>query len=818
MRLKTILLTSIMLIFINLVGHAQTNKLTGNIQDGGNQAVIDAASVSLLRAKDSSLVKIALTDKEGKFSFDNVKTGKYLVMATSSGHKKTYSSTVEILEGATVSVGTLQLIEAPKSLKEVIVTSKKPFIERKIDKTVINVDAMISNSGTTALEVLEKAPGVSVDKDGKISLKGKQSVIIMMDGKPAYLSGQDLANLLKNMPSSNIEQIEIMTNPSAKYDAAGNSGIINLKTKKNKVKGFNGSLSTTYGQTRYSRTNNSVNVNYRQGKVNLFGNYNYSMRNSYDDLTIHRNFKNVTTNQLETVFEQNLFLKNHSEFQSLKAGMDLYATKKTTLGVVLSGYLNPRSHKGDNTTNLKNAQGITDSLLVATSSNKSKVSNLGANFNLRHIFDSTGKEVTMDLDYINYDQRTKQMFVNNYLNADMTKRKASSELRGQLPANVKIYSAKADYTHPLKKGIKLETGVKSSYVVTDNDALYENNTTGGWVTDLGKTNHFIYKENINAAYVNLNKQIKKWGVQAGLRLENTNANGHQAGNTARPDSNFTRHYTNLFPTVFVSYEADKKNTFSVNYGRRIDRPDYEDLNPFYYFLDEYTYQVGNTLLRPQFTDAIELSHTFKGFLTTTVNYSNTKDVFADVLDQITSERKTFVSKDNIATKKNLGVAVSLYTPVTKIWTTNIYANANYNKYSGALNGGVLNVKGTTVMTNISNQFKFKKGWSAELSGWYRTKGIEGQIVANPMWQVTTAVAKQVLKNKGTVKFSLRDVFNSQQFKGSVQYQDIDVYIMEKNDRRVASLTFSYRFGKPMQQKSRKTGGAGDEQSRIKSGQ
>ena len=816
---KTILLLAILLI-LNLTGIAQVNgKISGTIIDGGDQKIIDAATISLLKVKDSSLTKVSLTDKEGHFSFENVKNGTYLIMASSIGHRKVYSSPITIIEGSNVSVGTLQLVTQTTTLQTVAVDTKKTFIERKIDKTILNVDALISNSGSTAMEVLEKAPGVSVDKDGNISLKGKQGVIIMMDGKPSYLSGTELANLLKTMPSTSLEQIEIMTNPSAKYDASGNSGIINLRTKKNKLKGFNGSLTTSYIQGVYAKTNNSINANYRKGKVNLFGNYSFSEWNGLNDLSLRRNFRNTTTKNLETIFEQTSFLKERSDDNNLKIGMDFYADKKTTFGVVLSGFINPGFNSGNNTTLLKNGNNQVDSIVYATNYSKNKSTNWSTNFNFRHVYDSAGKELTADLDFLTYNQSTNQIFVNKYFNADMSQRKPGNQLRGDLPSNVKIYSGKADYSNPLKNNSKLETGIKSSYVITDNDARYDNNYGNGWLTDYGKTNHFIYKENINAAYINYNKQYKKWGVQAGLRLENTNAEGSQLGNITRADSSFTRNYTNLFPTVYISYQANKNNTFSINYGRRIDRPAYQDLNPFLYFLDEYTYQAGNTLLKPQFTNAIEISHTYKGFLTTTLNYSKTNDVFADVLKQINSERKTFVTKDNIATKRNMGIAVSVYTPVTKFWTTNIYLNVLNDKYKGILNGGLLDVNSTMFMTNMSNQFKFKKGWSAELSGWYRSKGIEGQIVYDPMWQVSTGVQKQILKTKANLKLSISDIFNSQIFIGTVNYQDIDIYIHNKNDRRRVALTFTYRFGKQMQnqQQRRKTGGAEDEQSRVKSG-
>jgi len=801
-----------------LNAQVKETSISGNVVGGGGQKIIDAATISLFKAKDSVLFKISLTDKTGNYLFEHVPFGKYYILASSTGHLQTYSHMLEINSISPVTVSTLQLTTVLKTLKGVTVIGKKPFIERKIDRTVINVDAAITNAGTTALEVLEKSPGVTVDKDGNISLKGKQGVLIMVDGRPSYLSGQELANLLKNMPSSAIDQIEIMTNPSAKYDAAGNSGIINIKTKKNKLKGLNGNLSTGITQSRYTKTNNSLNLNYRTGKVNVFGNYNYSYWHGFTDLYILRNFRNTDTKNLETIFDQQSDMQYNGQWSNLKLGMDFYANKKTTAGMVVSGFLNPSRNTGVNTTLLENAGGVVDSIVDAGNSERGRSNNLSINFNLRHSFDTTGKEFTVDVDYLTYYQARSQFFENRYLNPDYSERRPLGQLKGTLPATINIYSAKTDFTFPLKKAAKIETGLKSSYVTTDNDALYQNNTPDGYITDDGKTNHFIYKENINAAYVNYSRQIKKWGLQAGLRAENTNAQGHQVGNTTKPDSSFTKNYVNLFPTVYVSYEANKKNTFSINYGRRVDRPAYRDLNPFYYFLDEYTYAVGNTLLQPQFTDNIELSHTYNGFLTTTINYSKTNQVFSDVLKQNTSERKTFQTKENIASKTNMGLALSAYFRATKFLTTNIYSNVVHDNYKGALDGGYLNVNNIMFFANISNQLKFKKGWSAEVSGFYRSRGIESQIVIDPLWRLDAGLQKEVLKNKGTLKLSIRDIFASQNFSGYVKYRDIDVYLKNQHDTRNTSLTFSYRFGKPLQnQQPRKTGGASDEQNRVKTG-
>ena len=803
---------------IVMCSQAQTTsagKVSGSIKDGGNQKIIDAASVSLLKAKDSSLVKIAITDKEGNFIIENVKDGAYLVLATSTGHSKTYSNVFTIsTDQVTANVGILQLIPAEKNLKEVTVVSKKPFIERKADRTVLNVEASISNTGSTALEVLEKAPGVTVDKDGNISLKGKQGVMIMVDGKPTYLSGPELTNMLRNMSSNQLDQIEIMTNPSAKYDASGRSGIINIKTKKNKQKGFNGSASTAYSQGIYSRTSNSLNLNYKNGKVNLFSTLSANYRNNYQELDIYRRYTN-TDKTTKAIFEQNSFETRHNGNYNAKLGADFYLSKKTTIGIVLSGITNPRAQNGENTSFLKSNTGTVDSIVQAINSEHSKWRNGSINFNLRHVFDSTGRELTVDADYLRYDATKDQRF-NNTSYTPQWALKTSDILLGELPSAIKIYSAKMDYTHPLKKGAKIEAGLKSSFVETDNTAGYYNLIGNVKSPDYDKTNRFDYKENINAAYINFNKEMKKWSIQTGLRLENTNYEGNQFGNPTKADSAFKNSYTSLFPTLFVGYNPTEKNQFSFSYGRRINRPDYEDLNPFLFFLDKYTYGAGNPFLKPMYSHVLEASHTYKQFLTTTLNYSYTKDMFSEIFRQ--KDFATIVSQGNYGLMNDASVSVNAQIPVEKVWDVNIYTEAKYNRFKGILYGDDVDVHATTFLVNVNNQFKFKKGWSAEVSGWYRTKGIEGQILIKSLGQLTTGVQKQVLKNKGTLKLNINDVLNSRNPRGEINFQNTEASFRQHQDNRTANLSFSYRFGKPIKGiQKRKTGGAGTEQNRVKGG-
>lgn len=807
-------------------GFAQikNSRVSGSVIDG-NQKTIESATIALLRAKDSSTVKFAVAGKTGNFVFENIPEGKYIVVITAVGHQKGFSESFEVSDNNhAVQLKTIELVPQSKSMGAVTITAKRPFIEQKIDKMVINVESSVTSAGSSALDILEKSPGVTVDKDGNISLKGKQNVLVIMDGKPSYLSGADLVNYLRSLPSSAIDQIEIMTNPSAKYEASGNSGIINIKSKKNRKAGFNGSFTAGYQQGYFWKSNNSLNLNYRVGKVNFFANMSANKGNGFQKLDILRKFRNPSTKDIEAIFEQESRMRNKNIFSNAKIGADYFVSNKTTLGIVTSGFLNPGKFSSKNTSYLKNANNVIDSIVYAQSSQNEDWKNGSVNFNFRHQFDSSGREITSDLDYITYRSGQDQNFFNTTYNPDWTQRQTET-LRGNLPVNVDIYSAKMDYTQSLGKEARLEAGVKSSYVNTGNQANYFSITGNNEVPDYSKTNHFLYKENINAAYVSFNKQYKKLGMQLGLRFENTSYSGKQSGNPTRNDSSFKRNYGSLFPTVFFSYKENENNQFAFSFGRRIDRPAYQDLNPFLFFLDKFTYQAGNPFMKPQFTNNFELSHTFKNFLTTTLNYSRTVDYMNETFEQEevngSKTYATIVRQGNIGKRDAAGISVSAQIPVTKWWNASLYGNYNYNKFKGRLNGNgeYIDISASNVLFNVNNQFKFQKGWSGEVSGFYRTKGVEGQIIIEPLGQLSAGVGKQILKNKGTLRFNIRDILYTNKVTGDINFENTLAHFVNSRDSRVASLSFTYRFGKPIKgmPQKRKVGGADDEQNRVKVG-
>jgi len=827
--MRKILTLLTVVLALSFVSHSQSNsapagdtkeltgRITGTVIDG-NTKTIESATIALLRVKDSSVTKMSVADKTGKFEFENIPLGQYVVSITAVGHTKGYSENFNIdASNLSVTLKTIELVPQAKAMSGVTVSSKKPFIEQKAGKTVLNVDASPTNTGLNALEVLEKSPGVTVDNDGNISIKGKQGVMILIDGKPTYLSGADLVALLKTMQSTSLDQIEIMSNPPAKYDAAGNSGIINIKTKKGIVKGMNGSANLSYSQGLYGRVNGGVNLNYRNNKVNLFGSVNSGNWEGYNKLTIDRNFYEADKTTLKGSSDQVSRPHFKGIYNNFKVGMDYNLTKKDVLGVVVNGNFSDGDEDPESVSNVRFATGEIDYTINSKGLNTRKSSNISTNLNYKHSFDSTGREITADFDQAHYTNKSYTSLNTQIFDANDIKVGSDIILNGTIPSDISIYSAKVDYVHPFKSGLKLEAGLKTSFVKTDNEVEYMRNSGGEWSVD-DRSNHFIYKENINAAYAIFSKSLKKWELTAGLRLENTIAEGHQV----KSDSSFRRDYTSLFPNVGVGYAANQKNQFNLSYSRRITRPDYDALNPFVFFLDSLTYGQGNPYLQPQFTNNIEVSHTYNKFLTTTINYTQTDDIITQMLKQDTEKRVTYQTRENFSIMKQFGLAVNANVPVTKWWNANIYTNVFNNHYTGIYQNGTTNdpidVQFTSFMGNVTNSFNLGKGWNAEVSGWYRSKAAEGLLVANEMYAVNSAISKQLFKKKATLKAGVRDIFYTQQFSGYAKYSDVDVVISSKRDSRQFNISFNYRFGKTnIAPARRKSGGADDEQSRVNSG-
>jgi len=772
---------------------------------------IDGAAIYLYRAADSTLVKASLSEKDGSFVFAGLKPAAYRIVVNVIGYKTFKSQTIELGKDTILPAITLQPNET--SLKEVTVTAKKPPVEQLIDRTVVNVSALPGSAGTTLLDLLAKAPGVSVD-DNAISLQGKNSVTIYIDDRPTYLSGDDLANYLRSLPASGIDRIELMTNPPARYDAAGSGGVINIRTKRTKETGFNGNLNLNYIQGEYARSNNSVNLNYRQNKLNVSAGVGYTLNNNYSAINLNRYFDPVVITGIAPHFTQTSFIKRHSENYSGRVNIDYYATDKTTFGAAFSGLFTQGDNHTANTSLLSSSQGQLDSTITAKNVDNRLLKNGSVNLNYRHQYDKKGSELTVDLDYVVYHTQLDQVFANSSFYPDGTLYNYDL-VTGNLPSNINIYSARTDYNHVLAGGLQLSAGLKSSYTKTDNLADYFDIYQGISTPDYNETNHFLYNENINAAYVNASKDFKRWSVQAGLRFENTIASGHQLGNPEKPDSSFSRNYNGFFPTLYTQYKLDTagKQKLGFNFGRRVDRPNYAQLNPFLSPLDKFTYNTGNPFLLPTYSDNLQLYYTFKG-IKISLFYTYIKDR-VDGLIQIINGYY-YNEPGNIGNSYQKGIEVNADLDPAKWLNIHLYSRLTELHTVTDFYTGVLNTTGEQFVVRPTFSFTPGAGWTLQAYGNYQSRFTNEQFIDLPRGSLNFAFEKK-LSAATTIELDFNDVLHTQNGSWYINYLEgtQQAYYHSVGDSRNAELSFSYRFGKAISnQRKHNANGAQSEENRA----
>jgi len=772
---------------------------------------LPASTVYLLNT-DSVVIQTRAANASGIFEFTDLQAGKYLVRASQSGYFDGYSPLIDPEKSPSFS-GIITLKSKSNLLNDVTVISKKPAIQFLPDKTVINPEATISNAGASVMDVLEKSPGITVNKDGSIIMKGKPAVTVLIDGKPTQLSGTDLQAYLSGIPSSLVDVVELIENPGAKYDAAGNAGIINIKMKVNKVKGFNGSMNLSLGQGFFTKTGNSINLNFRNGKTNWF--LNYGMRSSREktDMWTLRKYVN-TKNEDSVLLEQPNFNRSKQVGHNIKTGLDLFLNKNTTLGLVFTGSIFNRMATSTSSINWMDPYYHVDSSINTWGNNNRKFKRGGVNVNGRFKLNATS-ELAVDLDYVNFtingDQQYQTQLVTPGSDIEVTK--------GNIPSKLNIFSVKADYSKRYKKFL-LETGLKTAINKTDNLAEYYfaiNNNP--WQADLSRSNNFLYNETISAAYASVDAEKGKWHWQAGLRYEYTSYKARQLGNAVVRDSAFKRNYGSIFPTAFVSYQLDSNNSITLRAGKRIDRPAFQHLNPFQTILNKYTYEAGNPFINPQYTWNFSVAHTYKQKLTTEVSYSYLKDYFSQIfiIDSSAGNVNNNIiiyTRGNVGSFKNFGITETYQTSITNWWSLTAVAAYNYKLIKGVV-WGPFTARVSQLNISINNQFQLKKGWSFELSGYYQTKSqVDLQEWLEPQGELNIGIGKQVLKKKGTVRLSIRDLTYFQNYNGYSTFENSFEPFTIKWDSRVVRLSFSWRFGKQMKAVSRSEGGAKDEIDRV----
>ncbi len=807
-----LILSLITLVFITSSMAQSSIEITGKVVDEDKNG-IDLAMVALFNAVDSTIVKSEFTDEDGTYLLSNLSAGSYIIRIKQASYVN-YSAELEINTSKELEPITLKANQ--NELDQVTVDGSVPFVERKIDRTVITPDALIGGAGSNALEILEQAPGVSVDQNGQITIKGRSGVAVYINDKPSYLSGSELENYLRSLPTGSIKNIEVIENPPASYEAAGNSGIININIKRSTFSGFYGNASVSYRRSRYNGSNNSLNLNYNRKKISLSTNLNAGFWENFQDLNINRYYLDDAGIE-QTAFEQNSFNNRSGQYLEGRVGLDFYATDRTTLGVSFKRSVSPGERKVDNTSLVSDINETLLQRVVADNISETDFNNNLVSFYVKQVLDTLGSEITFDADYVQYLSTNDQLFKNFQYNGD-DELIYEDQINGEIPSAINIYAAKTDYTKPFLNGSNFQAGLKSAFTQTDNEAIYTNTIEGVTEPDYGLSNRFLYDEWINAAYVNYNRSIGKVTVQMGLRGEMTQLKGNQLGNLVTPDTSFTRNYGSLFPTFYASRPLDTAGLHSLNfsYGRRIERPYFQDLNPFISPLDKFTFYTGNPNLLPTYSHNLSLTHSFKNMINTSLSYTLIVDGINETLE--IQDEIYYSRPGNIASSQYLTLSVHGNIPITSWYSINAYAEASAVNFESQLYTEQLSASGINVYANLINSFKLKKGWKLNLSGRYTNDQVYSQLLIKGYAFLNFGVQKTVLDGKGNFRLSFNDIFYSRKGDGIINnLKQTNADWNSKYDSRSISIAFSIRFGKSKPNKKKYEGSGSDsEQRRVKS--
>jgi iron complex outermembrane receptor protein len=789
----------------------QSGTIFGKITDEGNEAL--TGSIAELRnAGDSSLAKVNVADAKGVYFFENVKPGSYFLKTSLLGFTP-YSGNAFTYDGTSgKELSPVKMISSSTTLKQAEVAAIKPLIEVRSDKTVFNVENSINSTGSTAYELLQKAPGVVVDNNDNVSLKGRGGVLVQIDGKDMRLSTEELGDYLKSIQSTDVESIELISNPSSKYDAAGTAGIINIRLKKNKNYGTNGTIALGYASGKYSKYNTSLSLNNRSKKFNIFTSYGNNWGTRQNEFYLYRE-------QNPYIIDQGSVNKRWGLSHNYKAGVDYTVNIKNSIGIMANGNYNDIAGSLNSTSRVRNfTTDATDSILHSDQTMNIIVNNFNLNLN-HHYTDTLGHDLATDFDYGYYHSKRNNYQPNIYFYPDDATVKSANYYRTITPTTITIYTLKTDYTQSFLKG-KLGAGYKISWVTTDNTFDFYKISNNVETIDNTSSNHFVYTENVNALYLNYQRTLNKFDLQAGVRTENTQSEGDLKSATANiTDKNVKRSYTDFFPSAGITFNANKNNSLALIYSSRIDRPNYQELNPFEFKLDELNFRKGNPFLDPQYSNTFELSHTYKYTITTSASYSHTRDFFAQITDTIPGG-KSFITSRNLATEDVLGGNISASLQPYKWYSVYFNAGVYNQKYVADFGPGkTLNTSITAFNLYAQNTIKLPANFSFEISGWYNSGGVWGGAYVNKQQgELDLGLQKKMFSDQATLKLAYTDVLNTAPWDSYNTYGGIIIRAHGNWESQLFRASFTWRFGnKQMKAARQRTTGSESEQKRIGGG-
>jgi len=695
---------------------------------------------------------------------------------------------------------TVHVVRAQDSvrLKEVNISRKKKLLERKSDRIVFDATQSIAGAGTDALDLLAKVPGVKVTNN-QVSLVGKGMVNVMLNDRLIQMSGDDLATYLKSIPSDNVSTIEIITNPPAKYDAQGNNGLLNIVLKKAAGDGLQGAVNMDYSQATHATAGTGLNLNYRKDKVTVYS--SFSIRKG-----------SLASSEKTDIFypDQTWSVLNaFRNFRTVPAGqvtVDYQATKSTSFGITYNGGSTNFHSDEKISTRIDKTSGQLDSVLISDANAKMKSWFNTANLYLKTDFDTTGKQLVFNADWFNYHDDKERLFNNNtYLSDGTLKESSYAQYLSASEQRIDLYTLKADVDLPYKT-FKLSLGTKLSFIRNQSDLSFYRNLMDQLVEDQTQSNVFNYKENTQAIYLNFNKKISKLDIQLGLRSEYSQTTGMSLSNFQQDDNR----YFQLFPTAFFSYKLNDKNSLALNYGRRINRPPYRKLNPFRWYLNQFSYTEGNPFLKPSFNNNIEFSHSYAGILLTTLSFSHTSQGFSDVNFTNTSSNVQVLRPQNFITSYNYQLSTALtLNPFSWMQNNNQFSLfQNVSKSSLVETAGVL--RGAGAYLSTSNQFYLSKDKSlaGDVSFWYQSGGVDGLQRLKSQYNVDAGLRKLLLNKRLQIAASLSDLLKTNTYRYTSVVGQVSQKYENYYDSRKLRLSIRYNFGNDkIKQLSRSSGNA-----------
>jgi len=748
-----------------------------------NNVAAESATVILLAA-DSSILTSTACDKQGAYSF-KVYKGGYYVLASQIGYKQSFSGPYMVSE-QDINARDINLERSVPILKEVSITARKAYVDVKPGRVVLNVQNSILAEGNSVYDLLRQAPGVHAGSQGTLSIIGRQNALVIVDGKPVNLTGENLTALLESMQGSSVQQIELITNPSARYEAGG-AGVINIMLKKGANAGTNGTFTIGTGYGKFYKANAGVTFNNRMGKINIFGNYNYSANKTFKTFTTDRtiDYDGITSN-----YDSRYYTTRESFNHTFRLGSDFFLTPNHTLGVLVSGTVNNSDYLKDNTLRITN-NGRFDSTIVTIANLKRNLSTINYEVNYAGKLDTLGQALSAYVSFNHFDRESNEYITNSFTKASGEVYRPSLLQQNISPSNINIWAAKVDYGKPLSKRTQFDAGLKYSRVESGNDLIFGPKRNGVYTVDPNFSSNFQYTENVNSAYTNLSTSAGKWKINGGLRVEQTIAQGNSTMNQI----DFKKNYVDFFPQVQLRYNYNTKNSFTLSFNRSIYRPVYEDINPFLYYVDLYDYRAGNPALLPSYTTNTELTHSYNGTIVSSI-YASVTDNFYN----FNAFEQDNESKVNITTRKNFGrmaaYGIKFFTPVqfTSWWDATFSADVSYQRIKAYAENGDLNKGTQDVLLFSSQSFKLGAGFAAEASFQYESPTFYGFSQFKANYRFNAGISKTVFNSLGTFRLAVADLFRTERDRGYTNYRNLNLSIVNREEGRVVRFGFSYRFG------------------------